>query len=350
LTQTSRYASVLAKIGAERSKLISEAKLKALAENENLAELAAQLRDTSYQEQIVKVPLPLTSRKLERAFYENLIETYIKIIKYSPKKTREYLSLYLLRFEIEHIKALIKATSAKLTPEQKLAKIYFSVEDYLRRRVALEEAVKASSPTQIIHALKDTDYYSALNMGLKNYEENASTAFFDVFLDKVFYDKLCLGYASLPKKDRVHANFYASLENDGFVLITLLRGKALNLDPNWLRLVVPQNYINLSKKVVEALVSAIDFEAAYKIVLDTPYAEYFVKADTPEETIANAGKALKKTILKHAKGSIITETFNISSPLAFMTQKETEVYNLTAISLGVEAEMTPDQIRNQLLF
>ena len=27
----------------------------------------------------------------------------------------------------------MKATSAKLTPEQKLAKIYFSVEDYLKK-------------------------------------------------------------------------------------------------------------------------------------------------------------------------------------------------------------------------
>ncbi len=104
MTQTTLYASVLAKIGAERSKLLSEAKLKALTESKSLTEFAAQLRDTSYQEQIAKLSLPLTSRKLERAFNENLIETYIKIIKNSPKKARKYLSLYLLRFEIETYK------------------------------------------------------------------------------------------------------------------------------------------------------------------------------------------------------------------------------------------------------
>jgi V/A-type H+/Na+-transporting ATPase subunit C len=348
LTQTTQYASILAKIGAERSKLISEAKLKALAESKNLTELAAQLRDTNYQEQIAKVSLPLTIRKLERAFYENLVETYIKIIKYSPKKAREYLSLYLLRFEIEHIKTLMKATTTNLTLEQKLAKIYFSAEDYLKRRMVLEEAVKASTPTQIIHALKGTEYWAVLNMGLKNYEENASTAYFDIFVDKFFYEKLYVAYESLAK-EQPYANFYASIENDGFVLVTLLRGKALDYEPNWLRVVVPQNYFNLRKPTVEAIVSAVDFEAALKIVLDSYYAKFFVKAQTPEETIATAGKAFRKTVLQHAKSSPIIETFNIGSPLAYMTQKEAEVYNLTVLSLGVDSAMKPEEIRNQLL-
>jgi len=349
LTKTTRYASVLAKIGAERSKLISEAKLKALTENTNLTELATQLRDTSYQEQISKLSLPLTSRKLERAFNENLIETHLKIVKYSPKNARKYLSLYLLRFEIEQIEVLIKATSAKLNPEQKLMKIYFTVEDFFKRRRVMEEAVKASSLIQLIHALKGTEYFSLLNMGLKKYEENASTASFDVFLDKFFYEKLFDGYVNLSKNEQSYANFYSSIENDSYALITVLRGKALNYEPNWLRLVVPQNYINLDKSIMEALVTAVDFEAALKIVLDSYYGKYFTRTQTPEETIATAGKAFKKAVFQHAKSSAISETFNIGSPLAFLTQKEAEVYNLVIISLGVDSAIKPEEIRNQLL-
>jgi V/A-type H+/Na+-transporting ATPase subunit C len=349
LTETTRYASVLAKIGAERSNLIGEVRLKALAENKSLTELAAQLRDTSYQEQISKLSLPLTTRKMERAFNENLIATYIKIIKYSPKNVRKYLSLYLLRFEIEHIKKLMKATHAKLSPEQKLMKIYFSVEDYFKKRVVIEEAAKASIPSQMIHALKDTDYFLPLNMGLKNYEENGSTALFDVFVDKLFYEKLYDGYESLRKKEQHYANFYASMDNDGFTLVTLLRGKILKYESNWLRLVVPGNYFNLNKSIVEDMVTSEDFEEALKIVLDSYYAKYFVKSQSPEETIATAGKAFKKAVFHHAKSSSISETFNIGSPLAFLTQKEVEVYNLTVLSLGVDSAMKPEEIRNQLL-
>ncbi len=349
MTQPTRYASVLAKIGAEKSKLVSEAKIKAFAENKNITELAAQLRDTSYQEQISKLSYPLTSRKLERAFNENLIDTYLKIIKYSPKNVIKYLSIYLLRLEIEQVKALVKATSAKMNPEQKLSKIYFSLEDYFKRRTVLEEAIKASTPNQMIHALKGTEYFSPLTMGLKNYEENVSTASFDVFLDKFFFEKLYDGYQCLSKNEQSHANFYASIENDGFALVTLLRGKVLNYEPNFLRLVVPQHCFNLNKSTIEALVTAVDFEAAIKIVLESYYAKFFVKAQTPEETIGTAGKAFKKAVFQHAKSSIISETFNIGSPLAFLTQKEAEVHNLTVLSLGIDSEMKPEEIRNLLL-
>ncbi|MGO8806941.1 MAG: V0D/AC39 family V-type ATPase subunit [Candidatus Bathyarchaeia archaeon] len=349
MSQTTLYASALAKIGAERSKLLSENKIKALAETRSLAELTIQLRDTGYQEQISKIIPPPTSRKLERAFYENLIETYVKIIKNSPKKARNYLALYLLKFEIEHVKMLMKATSARLTPDQKIAKIYSSVEDYLKRNLVMDEATKASTVNQLIHAFKGTEYWSPLNMGLKNYEENASTTGFDVFVDKFFYEKLYDSYDSLPQKEKPYAFFYASIENDGFTLLTLLRGKALDHDPNWLRLVIPQKYFSLHKTIVEALVTADDFESALKIVLESHYGKFFAKAQSPEETIAAAGKAFKKALLQHAKSSAISEIFNIGSALAFMTQKEAEVFNLTALSLNVSSGIKPDDVRNGLL-
>jgi vacuolar-type H+-ATPase subunit C/Vma6 len=349
LTQTTFYAGVLAKIGAERSKLLSEAKLKTLTESKNLTELTTHLRETSYQAQIAKVQFPLTSRKLERAFYENLIETHVKIIKNSPKNAAKYLTLFFFRFEVENVKALLKATNAKLSPEQKLAKVYLSVEDYLKNSAVIEEAAKAQSLKQVANALKSTEYASALNMGLQSYEESGSTMRLDVFLDKVFYEKLYNSYENLPKKEKSHAHFYASMENDSFTLLTLLRGKTLNYDSNWLRLAVPHDNFNLPAGTVEALVSAGDFESALKIALGSYYAGFLVKAQNPEETVANAEKAFKRAVFHHAKASRIVETFNIGAALAFLTQKEVEAHNLTVLSLGVEVAMNPEDIQSKLL-
>ena len=79
---------------------------------------------------------------------------------------------------------------------------------------------------------------------------------------------------------------------------------------------------------MEAIVTAVDFEAALKIVLDSYYGKYFAKAQTPEEMIATAEKAFKKAVFQHAKSSAISETFNIGSPLAFLTQKEAKFTTL----------------------
>ena len=111
---------------------------------------------------------------------------------------------------------------------------------------------------------------------------------------------------------------------------------------------MPNNNFNLSKETLRLYFSS-DFESALKIILESHYAKFFVKAQSPEETIANAEKAFKKAVFQHAKVNRISDNFNIGAPLAFMTQKEAEVHNLIALSAGVEAAVNPEEIQGQLL-
>jgi len=348
--QTTKYASVLPKISVERSKLLNEAKLKALAESKTLFDFASQLRDTPYQEQLGHVTPPLTGRKLERAFNENLIETYLKIIKYSPPRAVRYLDLYLWRLEAENVKTLIRAANAKLSPEQRLSKIYLSVEKYFGRVALMEEAAKASTVTQVVQTFKSTEFGGALATGLKSFEETGSAIMLDVYVDALFFEKFYKTYKKLPRREKPHAILYARLGIDGFVLFTLLRAKNLNYDPNWLRLIVPQSTFKLGKKEIEGIITALNFEAALKIVQTTEYAKYFERSpeETPEDTVAKAEKAFRNTLLQHALRNKIHEIFNIGAILGFITIKEAEVHNLSAIALGVEGGMKPDVIRNQL--
>jgi vacuolar-type H+-ATPase subunit C/Vma6 len=349
LSQTTRYAAVLAKTGAEKSKLLSEAKIKSLVESKNLAAFVSQLRDTSYQSQIAKVPLPVTTRKLERAFNENLIEAYVKMIKNSPRNAASYLSIYVLRFEVENLKTLIKATNAELSTEEKLSRIYFSAEDYLKKRTMLEEAAKASTIKQMSNSIKSSVYASAISRGLQSYEENGSTSALDILLDKVFYENLYDGYENLPRKERPHVYFYAAMENDGFTILTVLRGKILNYDANWLRTAIPSKNFKLTSETVDALLMAAEFESALKVAQDTFYGKFFTKGQNPQETIANAEKAFKKAVFQHAKAATIGEIFNVGAPLAFMMLKEAEVHNLIAASAGVEGGVNMEYIQNQML-
>ena len=349
MSQPRRFARVLAKIGAERSKLLSESKIKTLTETKDLATFSSQLRDTPYQAQITRMPQPINSRKLERAFNENLIETYAKIAKNSPQSVQAFLNLYLLKFEIENLKTLIKIGRENLTPELKLARVYISAEDYLKNRVVVEEAAKATSIRQLINSLKNTSYAASLNLGLQGFEENGSTARFDILLDRVYYLRLYRTYADLPKKEQLHIKYYVSIENDSFTLLTILRGKVLNFDASWLRQVIPQNNFNLTSETIDALLAASDFDATLKVAMETHYGKFFAKAPMPEEAIANAEKAFRKAAWEHAKSSRISDNFNIGASIAFLIQKETEVHNIVAASAGVEASIDPEHIQNQLL-
>ncbi len=349
MSQTRLYAAVLAKIGAERSKLLGEVKIKTLSET-SLQEFASQLRETTYQTQIAKLPLPLTSQKLERAFKENLIESYEKVIKISPAKARMFLDVYLLRFEIENIKALLKSTIANLSLEQKISKIYFSIEDYLKNRTSLEEAAKFSTIREVVSAFKIKAYASALSLGLQNYEKNRSTVSFDILLDQVFHEKLYETFQKLPKKEKPPVVFYASIETDSFLLLALLRGKQLHYDEDFLRTTIPYDSFNLTSDVVAELLRTSDFDSALEIILKTHYGKFFAKAPSPEEIIANAQRAFQKALLNHAKVNFVLDIFNIGAALSFMTLKEAEVHNLIALSAGVDGAVNSEEIQNQLLF
>ena len=348
LTRSAKYASVSAKIGAERSRLLSEAKLKALSESKDLNDFVAQLKETVYQPQLAKTAQPYSSRKLERVFQENLIEAYVKIIKNSPVSAKTYLTMFLRKLETENIKALIKAINADLDTEEKEARIYLSVEDYLRHRQQFEEALKATDPKQLSAAFAKTEYALALSYGLKSYEEGGATTCFDVLVDKVYYEKLFDSYRKLPKREKPHALFYASMESSSYILLTLLRGKILNHDPNWLRVIIPDAHF-LTNETIESMVTAPDFEAALNIVQKTTYKKFFTKAQTPDQTVANAEKAFQKEVYKRALESRISEIFNIGVPLAFLSQKQAEFRNLVTISIGVEASLKPENIQNLLL-
>ncbi len=341
---------MLPKLGAERGKLLAENKIKALSESKNISDVVSQLRDTAYQEQISHLETPITGRKLERAYFENLIETYLKIMKYAPERANRYLNIYLKRLEAENVKTLVRTAQANLPTEQRLAKLYLSVEKYYGNTERVEEAAKAQNISQVVAVFKGTQYGPALATGLKSYEETGSTISMDISIDTLFYEELCTAFKRLPRVERRHAKFYASLELDSFILLTLLRGKNLNYDPNWLRIAVPKCFFRLDKKQVEAIVSALNYEAAFKVVQESAYAKYFEHKASPVETLAAAEKTFKRTILAHAEKSRIREIFNVGAILIFITLKEAEVHNLTALSLGIEAGLKPEVIRNQLLF
>ncbi len=289
-----------------------------------------------------------SAKKLERVFRENLIETYVKIIKNSPPNVSAFLKIYIQKFEVQNLKAVISALNAEMSSTQKASRVYFSAEDFLKDRDAFDKAIKASDYETLVAAMKGTDYADAMEEGLKSYEEGGSPTCFDVLIDKMFYEKIYLNYEKLPRKEKRHVRFYAETESASYIITMILRAKALGFDVDWLRVAVPDSHF-LNGEIVETLVTATDFEAALNLARKTSFGKFFVKAQVPEDTITGAEKAFRKTIYEHALKSRIPETFNVGAALSFMYQKEAEIQNLIAITLGIEANLEKEEIKRSLL-
>jgi vacuolar-type H+-ATPase subunit C/Vma6 len=349
LSQEQLYSNVLVKVGVERSHLLSKEKLERLTICKNLKEFVSELRDTSYGEKLAKVALPYTSKSIEKIFRENLIGVNIKMLRSSPETVSPFIRAYLLRFEHENIKTILRAASVGLPHDEIKQKIYMPAEVYLRRQDIILKAAMAIQVKSVVDVLKTSPYGPLLVAGLQKYEETGSTKFFDILLDRFFYEKFGEKFKDLPRKEQKHVFFYVSREIDRFNILTILRAKILGYDPNWIRMAILRSSYNVPKKTIETLLISNDFDSALNVIEQSYYKRLIIRAETPEETVFAAEKAFRKDLFEHAKKTIIGDPFNIGTPIAFLVQKEIESANLTAISLGIEYNWKKDDISHLLL-
>jgi vacuolar-type H+-ATPase subunit C/Vma6 len=350
LTETSQYASVLAKIGAERGNLLDENKIRTMSEAENLNEFVSRLNETVYADYLSQIMNPVNSRKIEHALKQNQARTLIKIINYSPMKVRGFLSNELRKFEVENIKILLKSVSAGLSTDEKIERIYLLPEEFLKNRHVFEEATEMDNIKNTIESLKKIDHYAtALDFGLSRFRETGSMKSFDIFLDKAYFTDLTESLSTLPKREQKHAIFYTKMKVEVFILLAILRAKLLGYDANWLRLTIPKANFSISEKSIEPLITSEDYESALKLILQSPYGTFFEKASEPEETLSNFEKSTEKAIFNHAYNLRFKELFNVEACIIFILQKDTEIRNLVTISLGIENGTKPTEIQSNLL-
>ncbi len=134
MSQEQLYSNVLVKIGVERSNLLSKEKLQRLTDSNSLTELITELRTTIYAEKLSKLTTPYSTDDLERAFRETFIEVCIKMVKNSPLTVSAFLKIYLLKFEHENIKTILRAISIGLPYDDIKNKLYMSVENFSKEK------------------------------------------------------------------------------------------------------------------------------------------------------------------------------------------------------------------------
>jgi vacuolar-type H+-ATPase subunit C/Vma6 len=348
LSQEQLYSNILVKIGVERSNLLSKEKLQRLTDSKSLAELISELRSTIYAEKLSKLTSPYSTNGLERAFRESFIEVCIKMVKNSPETVSAFLRTYLLKFEHENIKTILRAISIGLQYDDIKSKLYLSVEKFLKREEIILKAAMALQVKLAVEQLQHTIYGPLLSSGLQKYEDTGSTKYFDLLLDEMYYDEFGKTFHNMPTNEQKLAFYYVSTKTEMFNILTILRAKLLGYDSHWIRVALSRNFYTVPEQKIEAMLMAEDFKSALEVVEQTRYKKLLTKAESPEKTVSDAEKALKREIFEHAQTTKIGDPFNVGSVMAFIMRKEIELYNLTMISLGTEYKWEKDDILDRL--
>lgn len=344
---------------------ITVAKLNLLEPNEiinlvgtNLNHISSMLKKTPYKAEISKIRgKGFSSGSLEEALLQNFINTCEELVKISPKGIRSLLSSFLLKFEVDCAKSLLRTKKAELTLQEAMKYIHPTGKLEEARCIKIFES--SGNIVEIVESLYDLEYGSTLKEALDVYEEMKSFFLLEVALDRYVYSKLWRASEKLGGLDKKISRTIIGLEIDSANVKTILRCKAMGINEEQIRLyLIPVSKVlgkpeleeilreSGMQSVIDSLVRSAESALArdYRYVF-TEIQESRVTSLTGIETILDRG--LVETCLRMLKR--YTSYFNIGLMLAFLNLKWFEIRNLRAVIRGAEAEIPPDRVKKMLI-
>jgi vacuolar-type H+-ATPase subunit C/Vma6 len=294
---------------------------------------------------------------LEDALLRNHIRTIGEIRDIAPKDIRLMLSSYLLKFEVECMKSLLRVKKANLSVDEGMKYIFPT------GRLTENRCKKILKNTEnvgdVISSISDLEYGLVLEKALELYKKTKIFHLLGVFLEKYVYFKIWESIEKFRGLDNKIAKRIIGLEIDFINIKNVIRFKELGIDIEQIsKYIIPfselLNQTNINeiltfsnrKSLINSLIKiakksrAIDHLYAFK-ELDNSIAKSL------SEIEKNLDREFIKTNLRIIKR--YTQFFNIGILLAFLNLKWFEIKNLIIIIRGSELGIDSEKINKLLI-
>ncbi|MHA1893509.1 MAG: V-type ATPase subunit [Candidatus Helarchaeota archaeon] len=280
---------------------------------------------------------------------DDQIYTNWKIIKNSPNSVYEFLrAFFLLEFEVENLKTVIKSKLKKVEFENIKKDVYMSIENILGHEKIFDLFINSIDLSMSFDAFRNTLYYKALKDAEKYYEEYHSLSFYDIFLDYCLVEHVFKLFNKLKSKEKKVVKKHVDLFLNFYNFKTLIRGSYLGFEPEFIKKVLIMNEPFIKRLVGINDINKIAQEVSNRLKLPKIFKEY--KKNDLESILTLLRHYYHKKSLEIIKKWEGKDVFCITSPYAFLLKKRFETEDLKFISIGIEYELNPDEIiKNSIL-
>jgi len=344
-TEVINYAYPNARIKAMQSFLIPEKLLRAMTEARSVENLISHFEQTSYRDEFRELE-SIDSITIERALLKNLVSTYEKMLKISPEKAIPVLNCISREYEIMLIKDILTAKIESDVDENELKERSFMLSDKIK--VILPRIIEARSIEETINSFNRTEYRDVLKRGYESYLETNNTMSFSIALDEYYFSQLWRSTKNIKDRDGEITHKFIGIQCDVINIMTLLRSKFQKFDVK--KFIIPLDY-NL-KHYIDPCIKAENITEIVSILGKTPYGKIISDSITEADKknpLLKVELNLKRYIAKVAKSYLVGYPFHIGTILGFLRLKEIEIKNLRAITVCIENELNPDEIRDMLV-
>ncbi|MFC1487385.1 V-type ATPase subunit [Thermoproteota archaeon] len=352
-----KYKRLMPKITVAKLQLMKQKNITDLV-GMNLDYIYSMLEKTPYKPEISEInSKELSSNSLEGALLKNFVKTYDEFMLLAPKSIRLLLSWFSGKFEVNCIKAILRAKEAELSVDD--AMNYVTPVGNLDEAKCKKILEQAKNVIDVAKSLSDTKYGLVLEKAFALYEKEKTFYLLEVALDKYVYSMIWKVIGKLGGSDKKIARTIIGIEIDSANVKTILRCKAMGIREDQIkRYLIPISDV-FDEKDFEALTREPDIQSfinsLVRIATGTMARDHLyifsgmqqqnVTSLASIETILDRG--LIETNLRMLKRH--TSFFNIGLLLAYLNLKWFEVRNLRTIIRGSEGGISLDIVKKMLV-
>ena len=319
------YLNPSARVRARKGRLFDEKQISEIVETNNVEEVENYLKGVpDYADVLDEYPLD-KALDVERA------NTYDFIARLAPKEVKDPFVIMSKKADIDNIKSLLTAKEVGLNGDETRELLIPCGSLYAQ----LESLADSENVSDIVTSLDGTEYATALEDALPQYESTNMILPLESALDKYYLGKL-LHSSDVPADENRQIMYaYVGTQVDVANLKLIIRAKQDGLDYDAIAPYILEEGYQLREWKLKDLMESPDVTNVVSGLEGTKYAEALTDAmPVYNETgsVAVFEKALDVYASNYAKSLSSKKPLGVGPIIGYLSQKENEIKNLKIIA------------------
>src|SRR5512143_216061 len=343
----SGYAAISARVRAMYSSLLSAQDFARLSDSPDLPSLITALKQTAYGPYLENLKdKDLTPQKVDVAIKGRLADLYRSIVQMAPEHARPLLKQLYRYFEIQNLKAILRAVITDPTWER-VQDVLFPMGEMTV--LPAEAMLESGSVAAAIELLQNTPYYETLSFAMKRYSAEQNLFPLEVALDLAYWRQMWAEAKKLSGQDGVQATKIIGSLMDVNNLMWVIRYKVYHglSEEEIINYTLPFGY-----RVRDDDVRAVAAGADLSMVVGRVFpgiVDLNTLLEDPRRGLPQLEVILKRRLMQQCLSAFIGNPFHIGVPLAFLILSNLEVQDLTVLVEAKSSEMPAEEFRPFML-
>ena len=337
------YLNPSARVRARKGRLFDEKQISEIVETNNVEEVENYLKGVpDYADVLDEYPLD-KALDVERA------NTYDFIARLAPKEVKDPFVIMSKKSDIDNIKSLLTAKEVGLNGDETRELLIPCGSLYAQ----LESLADSENVSDIVTSLDGTEYATALEDALPQYESTNMILPLESALDKYYLGKLLRSSDVPADENRQIMYSYVGTQVDVANLKLIIRAKQDGLDYDAVAPYILEEGYQLREWKLKDLMESPDVTNVVSGLEGTKYAEALtdvMPVYNETASVAVFEKALDVYASNYAKSLSSKKPLGVGPIIGYLSQKENEIKNLKIIARAKrEADFPNSKIMEMLI-